>query len=180
MSKKGAQDILLIAAGGTIAAEPYAQTPEYVTVETNAHVIQALQDVAGKEITVGAADFSIKDSKDITDEDLQRVAGLIAQAQQNFIVITHGTDAMPQNARKLKALLASDFPNVLAKKRIVFTGAMEPLTHGVQSDGYANLKDALEVALHNAKAGVSIVMHGMVINPDRAVKDFDKKAIIER
>jgi L-asparaginase len=135
-----------------------------------------LQDIAGKDVIAGAADFSLKDSKDITAEDVQRMAHLIAQAQQDFIIITHGTDAMPQNARMLKALLARDYPEVLAHKRIVFTGAMEPLTHGAQSDGYANLKDALR----DAKAGVSIVMHGMVINPDRAVKDFANKAIIER
>ncbi|MBA4275027.1 MAG: hypothetical protein C0436_05170 [Alphaproteobacteria bacterium] len=180
MQKTGPMDILHIAAGGTIAAEPYASTPEYVSVETNAHVVQALQAAAGDRVRVGAADFSLKDSKDITPEDIERMAHLIAQAEQPFVVITHGTDAMPQNARALKALMQRDYPEVLAAKTIVFTGAMEPLHHGARSDGFANLRDAVTVAMHNAKAGVSIVMHGMVLNPERAVKDFDRKAIIER
>ena len=48
------------------------------------------------------------------------------------------------------------------------TPLLTPLHAGEeQSDGYKNLAHAIEVALHNAKKSVSIVMHSMVFDPDR-------------
>ena len=172
-------DILLIAAGGTIAAEPYGDTPDYVTVKDNVRVVDAVMRVSGGH-HVSVDDFAIKDSKDITAQDIAVIARRIAEAPQQHIIITHGTDAMPQNARALKAELAAHFPEALRQKTVVITGAMEPLSHGDSSDGFRNLTDAVEVALHNARPGVSVVMHRQVFDPDRVAKDFEKKALYER
>lgn len=62
----------------------------------------------------------------------------------------------------------------------MFTGAMAPLKNGKDTDGFDNLQDALEVAAHNAKPGVCIVMHRQVFDPQLTDKDWDKGAFAQR
>lgn len=190
----GSADVLLIATGGTIAAEAYDKTPEFVTVTTNERVVSAMKslteltlanarqklrngDITASDITeafllrIAVNDFCNKDSKDITSEDIGEIAKAIAGAPQKMVLITTGTDYMAPNARALKAELQAYYPDVLRTKNIIFTGAVKPLNHE-GSDGQQNLSDALEVAMRNARPGVAIVMHGMVFDPEKTDKHF--------
>ena len=192
--------ILLITTGGTIAAESYKgqPTPKDVTVVSNATVINQVRDLTSLSLAqardglrngdfsavqlatafidrLNTHDMGCKDSKYITDEDVHSMAETIVAAPEEFVLVTCGTDAMASIARKLKSILSAEYPDILSKKSIVFTGAMKPLSHGKDgSDGFQNLQDAYEVMRHNARKGIVVVMNRMVFNPDRMDKVYTK------
>lgn len=177
------RDLLVLTTGGTLDAAPYEATPQMVQFAGESKVGDALlrlRDAGKLPEVLGKVEIlpvCRKDSKDVDEADIARMVECIARSEKRQVVVTYGTDRMPQIARRLKAALAQAG---IEDRSVAVTGAMEPLAHGKDSDGWNNLADAVEVALHSAKPGVRIVMHGMVLNPDRAVKDFARKAIIER
>lgn len=93
-----------------------------------------------------------KDSTEITGQDRQQLKQLIAECEADKIIVTHGTDTMPETA----SCLAS-----LASKTIVITGAMRPERFS-NSDAKINLGMAI-AAVQCQPAGVYIAMHGLVI-----------------
>jgi L-asparaginase len=90
------------------------------------------------------------DSLEMTDADRALVLDNCRKAKEERIVITHGTDTMPETARVLgEAHLA---------KTIVLTGAMIPWAFG-SSDGLFNLGSALSFA-QALPHGVYVAMNG--------------------
>lgn len=156
--------MLLITTGGTIDAEAYSERPATVTVQSQSLIPGALERIG----VTGFRHVALagKDSKLLTRADLEAIAEAIRNASDRHVVITHGTDAMPQNARILRALTADD--PVCAPKVILVTGSMTPLAN-VDSDGWENLRVAAGEGAHYPP-GVHIVMHGRRIDPARAVK----------
>jgi len=90
------------------------------------------------------------DSLSMTDGDRELMASQCETAQENKIVITHGTDTMADTAK----FLAEKIKN----KTIVLTGAMIPYKFG-SSDGLFNLGSALAF-VQTLPAGVYIAMNG--------------------
>src|SRR5262245_19633517 len=80
------------------------------------------------------------DSLDMTDEDRARIVEECRAAEEQQIVITHGTDTMVETA----TALGEAFP-AGAAKTIVLTGAMIPYAFG-SSDGLFNLGSAISFA----------------------------------
>ena len=74
------------------------------------------------------------DSLEMTDVDRETIAQNVLKAEEDKIVITHGTDTMVQTAQ----VLAKKVKN----KTIVLVGAMIPYKFG-SSDGLFNLGSAL-------------------------------------
>lgn len=155
----------LIAAGGTIDSKPYGDVhPEYITpleVSMVHHVAHSL-DVAGE---CKFFRFSDKDSKEFHPAELNKLAGIIKARPESHIIVTFGTDWLPEIARYMQKQLRS------TKKTITLTGALLPLSNGLHSDGYKNLEVALS---RNAldDPGVKVVMHGEVFEPQYLYKDF--------
>jgi len=77
------------------------------------------------------------DSLEMSDEDRSIIARNCANAPEDRIVVTHGTDTMVETAR----VLAEEVPH----KTVVLTGAMIPYAFG-SSDGLFNLGSALSFA----------------------------------
>lgn len=153
--------------GGTIDACPYDVTPRNITPLKESLVPQAVNSL-GFDDKCNFIQFAMKDSKDFTDEDLLRLADIIQTSSADIIIVTHGTDNMPQNSRQISEVLKN------TSKVVVFTGSMKPLSHGPTSDGYENLKVALTE--HEAlSAGVYVVMHGRWFNPHGLRKDLGTK-----
>jgi len=94
------------------------------------------------------------DSLEMTEEDRDLIARHCETAEENKIVITHGTDTMTDTAKILAEKIRD--------KSIVLTGAMIPYKFG-SSDGLFNLGSALAFVqtLHN---GVYIAMNGKCFN----------------
>lgn len=89
------------------------------------------------------------DSLEMSDADRQLILENCRQAEEDQIVITHGTDTMVETARVIgEANLA---------KTIVLTGAMVPYAFG-SSDGLFNLGSALSFA--------QVLPHGSYIAMD--------------
>ena len=102
------------------------------------------------EVRVGT--LMMMDSLDMTDADRARIVESCSQSAEDRLVVTHGTDTMPETAR---ALLQAGLP-----KTIVLTGALIPYTFG-SSDGLFNLGSALSFA-QILPPGVYVAMNGRV------------------
>ena len=101
------------------------------------------------------------DSLQMTDADREIILEQCRNSPENRIVITHGTDTMPETARVLAASIRD--------KTIVLTGAMVPYKFG-SSDGLFNLGSALAFA-QTLPAGVYVAMNGRYFPADRVRKN---------
>ncbi|HEY9117855.1 MAG TPA: asparaginase domain-containing protein, partial [Roseivirga sp.] len=111
---------------------------------------RVLQNVmAGFEYEV----FSLlkKDSLEITEQDRQALKAYIVNHSANKILITHGSDTMPETA---------EFLGNISHKTIVLTGAYRP-ERFVNSDAAFNIGVAIGV-LNTLEEGTFIAMNGRV------------------
>ncbi len=90
------------------------------------------------------------DSLEMTNIDRELIAKHCIEADEDRIIITHGTDTMAETAQVLEELVS--------KKTIVITGAMVPYKFG-SSDGLFNLGSAMAF-VQTLKPGVYVVMNG--------------------
>src|SRR5215204_7369018 len=101
------------------------------------------------------------DSLEMTDMDRELIARHCMEADENQIIITHGTDTMSDTAR----LLAQKIKD----KTIVLTGAMIPYKFG-SSDGLFNLGSALAF-VQTLAPGVYVAMNGRYFNATNVRKN---------
>jgi len=90
------------------------------------------------------------DSLDMTDEHRKKIIGECRNAEEERVLITHGTDTMEVTARTLG--------EARLPKTIVLTGALVPYKFG-SSDGLFNLGSALAF-VQTLPHGVYIAMNG--------------------
>jgi L-asparaginase len=114
----------------------------------------------------------LKDSLDLTQADRDLIALACQKADENQIVITHGTDTMVETARTIRKLTPP--PN----KTIILTGAMVPYSMGTKSDAMFNLGNALAFA-QVLPPGVYIAMNGRYFLADTVRKDKTVGVFIE-
>jgi L-asparaginase len=101
------------------------------------------------------------DSLDMNEQDRHTIARACQDVPENRILITHGTDTMPETA----ALLAG----LIKDKTIVLTGAMVPYKFG-SSDGLFNLGSALAF-VQTLPAGVYVAMNGKIFEAENVRKN---------
>jgi len=99
------------------------------------------------------------DSLEMTDLDRELILRNCLEPGRDRIVVTHGTDTMPETARYLSGRAPG--------RTIVLTGAMVPYTFG-SSDGLFNLGGALAFA-QVLPPGVYVAMNGRCFD-GRAVR----------
>ena len=90
------------------------------------------------------------DSLEMTDMDRELIGRHCMDAEENQIIITHGTDTMAETARILE--------DIVKNKTVVITGAMIPYKFG-SSDGLFNLGSAMAF-VQTLKPGVYVAMNG--------------------
>ena len=112
-------------------------------------------------IPVALEVVSLLDSLDMQDADRQRVLGACQAAQEQAIVIVHGTDTMRETAEVLGAAVSD--------KTIVFTGAMIPYEIA-NSDALFNFGFACGVA-QVLPPGVYVAMNGKIFSWDNVTKN---------
>jgi L-asparaginase len=103
----------------------------------------------------------LKDSLEMSEADRQRVLDACRDAQQDRVIVTHGTDTMVETALRLAASIDD--------KTIVLTGAMVPYVFD-KSDALFNLGSAFG-AVQCLPAGVYVTMNGRVFYADDVVKN---------
>jgi len=101
------------------------------------------------------------DSLHMTFQDRKRIARSCLEAQEDRILITHGTDTMVETASVIARMVKG--------KTIVLTGAMVPYKFG-SSDGLFNLGSALAF-VQTLPRGVYIAMNGKYFQHDQVRKN---------
>jgi L-asparaginase len=101
------------------------------------------------------------DSLEMTDIDRELIARHCMEADENQIIITHGTDTMADTAR----ILGEKIKN----KTVVITGAMIPYKFG-SSDGLFNLGSAMAF-VQTLKPGIYVAMNGRCFHADNVRKN---------
>lgn len=145
--------ILFIQTGGSI-------DKDYIPTKNNHGYAFTIEEPAVGRILhkakIPETDYRIleclrKDSLDINDKDRQSIMDAVAAAEEDFIIITHGTDTIEVTARLLLSI---------PYKTIVLTGSMLP---EVMKDSEAdfNIGMAIGVVL-SEEPGVYIILNGVI------------------
>ena len=151
------ENLLIITTGGTIDKIYFDDKSDYQIGEPQ------IGDTL-KAMKVGFA-FEVhallrKDSLHLTDEDRQLIKDTVIGSDAPHVLITHGTDTMPETAIAL-----SDIPD----KTIVLTGALHPARFR-DSDAVFNIGCAVG-AVQTMPHGTWIVMNGKVWKPGMVRKN---------
>jgi L-asparaginase len=161
--------IRLFITGGTFDKEYNEITGKLYFNDTH---VQDLLEMGRCHVPVEIRTLMMIDSLEMTDEDRKAILYQCEQCDEEYIVITHGTDTMSVTA----AMLSERIKN----KTIVLTGAMIPIKFG-SSDGLFNLGSAIAFA-QTLPHGVYVAMNGKYFkaNNVRKNKETGKFEEIER
>ena len=139
--------IRIIVTGGTCDKEYNELTGELFFKDT--HIPDMLR-LGRCRLDVTVETLLMIDSLQMTGGQRQTIVDRCTGAAERRIVITHGTDSMPETAAALGRTVSG--------KTIVLTGAMVPYTFG-SSDGIFNLGTALAF-VQTLAPGVYVAMNG--------------------
>jgi len=150
--------IKILVTGGTFDKEYNPLTGELFFNGT--HVPKMLQ-LGRSRLRVSIKTIMMIDSQSMTDADRKKIVTECQTAEEDKILITHGTDTMTETARLLG--------QTLTNKTVILTGAMVPYAFG-SSDGLFNLGSALAF-LQILPPGVYISINGKYFHWDNVRKN---------
>jgi L-asparaginase len=153
--------IKLLITGGTFDKEYNELNGELFFRKSHLHEMLAL---GRSRVPVKVKTLMMIDSLLMTAAHRARVLKECLAAREKHIVITHGTDTMPETAEVLGRRITD--------KTVVLTGAMIPYKFG-SSDGMFNLGSALSFA-QVLPPGVYIAMNGRYFNWNNVRKNKAK------
>lgn len=153
--------IRILVSGGTFDKEYDERTGQLFFKDT--HVAEMLR-LGRSRVEVTIRTVMMIDSLDMTDADRALLVQSCLRAEEDRIVITHGTDTMTETAAAIAQKVSG--------KTVVLTGAMIPYAFG-SSDGLFNLGSALSFA-QLLPAGVYVAMNGKCFPWDRVRKNRDR------
>ena len=153
--------IRILVTGGTFDKDYNELTGQLFFKDT--HIAEMLR-LGRCRVDVTIRTVMMLDSMEITDVDRALIVQNCAQAPEDRIVITHGTDTMTDTA----AAIAREMTN----KTIVLTGAMIPYAFG-SSDGLFNLGSALSF-VQILPPGIYVAMNGKCFPWDRVRKNRER------
>ncbi len=139
--------IRIFVTGGTFDKEYNELNGQLFFKDTH---IQEILNLGRSKVDLQIRTLMLVDSLEMTDADRDVIVDSCIQAEENRIVITHGTDTMTTTAKVLAEKITD--------KTIIITGAMIPYKFG-SSDGLFNLGSALAFA-QTLPHGVYIAMNG--------------------
>jgi L-asparaginase len=151
------QKIVILGTGGTIAGLSHG-SGGYLAAQVEVGALLQQWGIQSPGMTIVAQQLAQIDSKDmdlgVWRSLLSHIPSLLADADVAGVVVTHGTDTMEETAFLLSALLDT-------RKPVVLTGAMRA-ANAADSDGAANLSDAVRLVASAAVKGVCVVFAGWV------------------
>jgi L-asparaginase len=145
--------------GGTIDKVYFDAKSKY---EVGAPAIAKMLNQIAVNLEVEVTSLMAKDSLEMTDQDRAIIAEAVEHCEADKIIITHGTDTMPDTARSL---------GELSNKVVVLTGALAPAIFK-DSDAMFNVGGALAAA-QALDSGVYIVMNGELFEATNVRKDVE-------
>lgn len=150
--------IKIFVTGGTFDKEYNDSDGQLFFKDTH---LPEILELGRSRVEVDIETLMLIDSLDMTQDDREKIAQNCLEANEDRVVITHGTDTMVETAK----VLAEKVKN----KTIVLTGAMVPYVFR-SSDGLFNLGAALAFA-QTLPTGVYIAMNGKYFNWDNVKKN---------
>lgn len=153
----------LITTGGTIDKAYLPPTGEMTFADTNIPDMLKQARIDDSELVVEP--LMQIDSLDMTNFDRALIARSCFKALEASIIITHGTDTMPETARYLQ----NDFKRTIGTKTIVLTGAMIPFNMK-DSDALFNLGTAF-AHTEVLPPGVYVSMNGQAFDANNVRKN---------
>lgn len=150
--------IRLFITGGTIDVEKIEEGDKYVFYKT---YIPKMIEQGKCKIDIKSQVLFLKDSIYTTNEDREKILQNCKDCTEDQIIVTHGTDTMPETARMLG--------KVITDKTIVLLGAMVPFNQP-KSDALFNLGCAIS-AVQSLPKGVYITMNGKIFSWDNVRKN---------
>lgn len=150
--------ILIIVTGGTFDKEYNELTGELFFKQT--HLPEMLR-LGRNLVETRIVTLDMIDSLYMTDDYRKALATQCAEAKEDNIIITHGTDTMAETAVYLD--------KALNDKTVVLTGAMIPYKFG-SSDGLFNLGSAMAF-VQTLPKGVYVAMNGSCFPAGRVRKN---------
>lgn len=151
--------ILFIQAGGTIDKD-YPKMNQGYAFEIDEPAAERVLANAEPGFDFEVVSLLKKDSLDMTEEDRQLLKSHCEQTEYTKIIITHGSDTMPETAR---------FIGEIPGKAIVLTGAYRPERFS-NSDAAFNIGVAVG-AVNMIAQGTFVAMNGRVMEPENCVKN---------
>lgn len=150
--------IQVFTTGGTIDKHYFDANSEFEIADS---LLPELLQEANISEPYRIAGLLRKDSLDITDQDRAAIVEAVSGASADRILITHGTDTMPETAQALAPV---------TDKTVVLMGAMQParMRH---SDAVFNLGFAW-AALKLLPPGIYIAMNGEVFEAGQVRKNL--------
>lgn len=158
-------DIAVLTTGGTID-KVYFDAKS--TFEIGHSVVEELLRQAHVDGGYVVREVMRKDSLEMTDDDRNLIAQAAADAKEQYVVVTHGTDTMTCTAKCMQGM---QWGEQLADKTIVLTGALSPARFA-KSDATFNVGMAF-AAVQSLPCGVYIVMNGQVFVAGEVQKDTE-------
>ncbi len=155
---KSFMSIRIFVTGGTFDKEYNELNGQLFFKDTH---IQEILKLGRSRVDTTIRTLMLVDSLEMTDTDRNIIVESCKGAEENKIVITHGTDTLTTTAK----ILAENIKD----KTIVITGAMIPYKFG-SSDGLFNLGSALAFA-QTLPNGVYIAMNGKCFPWDNCKKN---------
>lgn len=153
--------VRIFVTGGTFDKEYNELNGQLFFKDTHIHEILKLGRC---KVDLSIRTLMLIDSLEMTDTDRSIIVDSCKRAEEDKIVITHGTDTMTETAK----VLAENITN----KTIILTGAMIPYKFG-SSDGLFNLGSALAFA-QTLPHGVYVAMNGRYFNWNNVRKNKEK------
>jgi L-asparaginase len=147
---------MILATGGTIAghAASSTQTADYEAAKVGVEaLIEAVPGLSKLANIKGEQVFQIASGNITNDHWLKlakRVNQLLARADVDGIVITHGTDTIEETAYFLNLVVKS-------KKPVVIVGSMRPST-AISADGPINIYNGVALAASPDAAGKGVLV----------------------
>jgi len=153
--------IQIIITGGTI--DSYYEGIKDTVVPNEKSVLPRYFQSMKLYEDVSFSEICMKDSRDLSKENVNLIANTIDKSNNKKFIVTHGTYTMPDTARYLQANLERKDVTV------ILTGSMIPLVGFSPSDAGFNLGYAI-AKLDELKLGIYVAMNGKIFTPDEVAK----------
>ena len=154
--------ILILNTGGTFNKVYNPLTGE-LEIEPNGNAIASIAQAW--LTTLKIKNIIGKDSLEMTDKDRALIVKSIKEAEEEHIIVVHGTDTMDKTAKRVA--------EEKMDKSVVITGAMVPFSIS-PIESTANLCLAYGFIQYSYKGGVSISMNGLVKDYKKVFKNKEK------
>ena len=153
----GPMKLRVIATGGTIDKVYFDAKSTY---EVGEPMVASMLQESEVAFDYEVVSLMRKDSLELTDADRAAIRAAVEAAPERHILITHGTDTMPETARALRGI---------PDKVVVLTGGLYPARFR-WTDAIFNVGGAAAAAWTLAP-GIWVVVNGRVYAGDKVRKD---------